>query len=298
MAWIKRNLFFVVGSAVALALLVLAGIYGYNSYNHNAAAFEKLNEIYGKLQEFNSQKISPGNAKINNVEAARQQEKQIRAFMAQTGDHFQPIAPIPNMTNGAVSSELFASALRRTIDQLQREADIANVTLPPKYGFAFEAQRSLVKFSTSSLNLIAQQLGEVRTISEVLFAARVNALDGIQRLRVSEDDATGPQADYTDEPAITNELAVLTPYVITFRSFGPELAQVLDGFKSSAHGFVIRGLNVQPAGITAGATTMPGEQQPAGAAPTPGKGGLQTVLKEQLLRITMEVEVVKLVPKK
>ena len=32
------------------------------------------------------------------------------------------------------------------------------------------------------------QLGEVKAISEVLFAARVNALDGIQRVRVSDDD--------------------------------------------------------------------------------------------------------------
>jgi hypothetical protein len=40
---------------------------------------------------------------------------------------------------------------------------------------------------------------------------------------------------------------------------------------------------------------LQGREQPA-AAPA-GKGGLQTVLKEQLLRITLEVEVVKLLPK-
>ena len=38
----------------------------------------------------------------------------------------------------------------------------------------------------------------------------------------------------------------------------------------------------------------PPDQQPP---PVAGKGGLQTVLKEQLLRITMEVEIVKLLPK-
>ena len=37
---------------------------------------------------------------------------------------------------------------------------------------------------------------------------------------------------------------------------------------------------------------MQPQAQPAG-----GKGGLQTVLKEQLLRFTMEVEIVKLLPK-
>jgi hypothetical protein len=45
-----------------------------------------------------------------------------------------------------------------------------------------------------------------------------------------------------------------------------------------------------------------GYAQPVPAAapvtqPISGKGGLPTVIKEQLLRITMEVEIVKLLPK-
>jgi hypothetical protein len=40
---------------------------------------------------------------------------------------------------------------------------------------------------------------------------------------------------------------------------------------------------------------LPG--QPALAPSFPGKGGLPTVLKEQLLRVSMEVEFVKRLPK-
>ena len=54
-----------------------------------------------------------------------------------------------------------------------------------------KVQRSLVKFETGSLGALAEQLGEVKAMAEILFAARVNSLDGIQRVRVSEDDATG-----------------------------------------------------------------------------------------------------------
>jgi hypothetical protein len=312
MGWLKRNLFFVIGSALAVGLLVVAGIYGYGGYSHNAAAFDHLNEIYGKLNEINNQKPSPGNDKINNIEAAREQERQLRQWIEKTTDYFQPIAPIPNVPDG-VSSELFAAALRRTVDQMQRAADAANVTLPPKYNFSFEAQRSLMKFSPGSLDALAVQLGEVKTISEVMFAARVNALDSVQRLRISDDDTAGPQSDYVDDPATTNDLAVLVPYVVTFRSFGPELANVLNGFATSSHGFMIKGINVQPAGaIAGGAYPPPGYPQlgypqpggmppmlgqPPGAMPRPGKGGLPIVLKQQLLRITIEVEIVKLLPK-
>jgi hypothetical protein len=174
-----------------------------------------------------------------------------------------------------------------------------------------------MKFAGGSLEPLAVQLGEVKSICEILFATRINALDSIQRVRVSEDDTTGPQSDYLDEHSVTNDLAVLTPYVITFRSFTPELARVLAGFANASNAFIVKSINVQPAG---GSSTLPTDAAPdAGgvppmrmripgefalppqAAPAPqpaaGKGGLQTILKEQLLRVTLEVEVVKLLPK-
>jgi len=300
MAWIKRNLFFVIGGILAIGLLGAAGFYNYKGWSHNAAEFDKLNEIYGTLRELTGQKPSPGNEHVDNIAAAREQERQIRDWIRQAADYFQPIAPIPNAGNNAVSSEAFAAALRRTIDQLQHEADAASVALPPKYNFSFEAQRSLVKFS-GNLGVLAAQFGEVKTIAEILFAARVNSLDGIQRVRVSDDDANGPQADYFDGRSVTNNLAVLKPYQITFRSFTPEIAQVLAGFASSPHGFIVKSINIQPAG--AAAATSPDATAPMMAPPLappvpPGRGGLQTVLNEQLLRVTLVVEVVKLLPKK
>jgi len=335
MAWIKRNLFFVIGGILALGLLGAAGFYNYKGWSHNSAAFDKLNQIYGTLRNLTGQKPSPGNDKVDNIKAAKEQEAQIRDWIRQAVHYFQPIAPIPNTGNNAVSSEAFAGALRRTIDQLQHEAEVASVTLPPKYNFSFEAQRSLVKFS-GNLGALAAQFGEVKIIAEILFAAKVNSLDGIQRVRVSDDDANGPQADYFDGHSVTNNLAVLTPYQITFRSFSTEIAQVLADFASSPHGFIVKSINVQPAGaaaatapgtaatataavpmLAATATAEPMLAQPylppglrarpaappaAPPAPvptvTPGRGGLQTVLNEQLLRVTLVVEVVKLLPKK
>jgi len=301
MTWIKRNLFFAIGGIVSLALLVVAGIYDFKSYSHNSAALNKLNETYGTLKDLASQKPSSGNAKVDNVGAAREQEKQIRDWANQTGKYFQPIAAIPGSPE--VTSEAFAAALRRAIDQLQHEAEAADVTLPPKYGFSFEAQRSLVKFAPGGLGSLAGQLGEVKVISEVLFAARVNSLDSVQRVRVSDDDAAGPQADYLDDHSVTNDLAVVTPYVVTFRSFSGELAAVLAGFASSPHGFIVKGINVQSAG--SGPTSDPSQGNryresppPAPGSPAPAKGGLQTVLKEQLLRVTLEVEIVKPFSKK
>jgi hypothetical protein len=354
MAWIKRNLFFVIGGIFALGLLGAAGYYNYKGWSHNQAALKQLTEIQETLRKYATVKPQPGNEKIDNVRAAKEQEAQLRAWIHSAGVYFKPIPPIPDTGTNQVLSDAFAGALRRTIDQLQRDAETASVMIPPRYGFSFDAERPLLKFNPDGLGPLAEQLGEVKAIAAVLFAARVNALDGIQRVRVSADDLAGSQADFFEGLAVTNNLAVMMPYQITFRSFTPEVGEVIARFASSPHCFLVRSINVQPAGAFAGSMgggpePMPGMPMPPTQVPPPmlraplldppppalhapmqapppmmppmmpptypsrptpapapapqpavtptARGGLQTVLNEQLLRVTLVVEVVKLLPK-
>jgi hypothetical protein len=323
MDWIKRNLFIVIGGVVTLLLLGAAGFYIYKGLSRNSDAATTLNGIYDQLNNIHQQKPAPGNEKINNIEIAKEQEAQLREWIASTEKYFQPVPSIPAT---GITGETFASALRRTLDALQHEAEEAGVTLPPKYDFSFSAERPLVRFADGSLEPLAAQLGEVKAIVETIFSGRVNAFDGIQRVRVSADDANGSQADYIDEHPVTNDLAVVTPYVVTFRCFTPELSRVVGAFAMSSNTFLIKAINVQPAsaaptptaampmempgGMPGGMPGQPGMMPPgmlqpgmvAPAVPLPatvaGKGGLQTVLKEQLLRVSLEVGLVKLQPKR
>ncbi len=319
MGWIKRNLFFVIGGVIALILLGGSGFYIFQGWSRNSAASGTLNEIYTTLNNLARQNPGPGNDTINNTEIAKDQYKQIRDWIASGSGYFRPIPPIPA---DSVTSETFAAALRRTVSQLQKEADDASVVLPPKYDFSFAAQEPIMQFSPESLPLLSVQLGEVRAIAETLFSARINNLDGIQRSRVSENDISGPQGDYTDKQSVTNDLTIVTPYIITFRSFTPEIAHVISAFATSSNAFIIKSINVEPAGAgtsedmsQGGMPGMPppgmetegyrrpfrgypgGNQPPAATPPVSGKGGLQTVLKEQLLRTTIEVDLVKMLPK-
>ena len=319
MGWIKRNLFFVIGGVLTLGLLGGAGLLIYKGMSRNFEASKTLNEIYGNLGNLSQQKPAPGNGKTNNTTIAKEQERQIRAWIGMVAAYFRPIPAIP--ANRSVTSRDYASALRETIALLQREAESSGVTLPPKYDFSFSAQLLSMKFAAGSLGPLATQLGEVKAISEILFATRINTLDSIQRVRVSDDDAQGSQSDYIDKHPLTNDLAIVTPYVITFRCFTPELARVMAGFATSSNTFIIKSINVQPAGTVPatfapvdaagglppgrypGGRRYPGEfAAPPPAAPVPqpglGKGGLQTVLKEQLLLVVVEVELVKLLPQR
>jgi hypothetical protein len=310
MVWIKRNLFFVIVAILAVGLLAAAGVYGFKNWRRNAAGTATLNEAYNTLRQLHNQNPSPGNEQVNNIETARQQEKEMRAWIQQARNYFQPIPPIPNPTADGVSSEAFAAALRRMIDQLQHEAQNASVLLPPQYNFSFEAERSLVKFAPGSLDPLSVQLGEVKAICEILFAAKINSLDNLRRVRVSGDDAGGPQSDYLDASSSSNNLAVFTPYEITFRCFSHDLAQVLSNFASLPNGFVVKGINLQPAAAVAAASAAPGNppdffnprapfmarNQPAPPPASEGRSGLKTVLNEQLLTVTMDLQLVKLLP--
>src|SRR4029077_16537272 len=59
MDWIKRNLYFVIGSLVALLLLGAAGWYFYSSYKADGEALDKLREQYANLGRLNSAPIQP-----------------------------------------------------------------------------------------------------------------------------------------------------------------------------------------------------------------------------------------------
>ncbi len=309
MDWIKRNLSFVIGGVVALVLLGLAGWYFYSKLQLNNEKLDKLNEQYAKLDTLNKQNPHPGNDKVHNIQAAKDQQQQLRAFIRKSREYFQRIPPIPD--SHKVNSQEFSSSLSRVIDQLQHDAANNSVTLPPKYNFSFEAQRQGLSFASGSLEPLSVQLGEVKTICDALFQARINSLDNLRRERVSADDKDGPQTDYLDQKSVTNELAILSPYEVTFRCFSPELAAALGGFASSSSGLLVKTINVEPApalnGTESGALALASGQQPGAASPPPasgvlpaaaGRGGLPTVLDERLLRVTLTLDVVKMVAPK
>ena len=316
MNWIKRNKFFAIALVLAMGMLGGAGYYDWQSWSHNAAALVRLNEIYDNLRNLtgqNDQKPSSGNE--TNIVAAQDQTRRLRAWNTQARNYFQPIEPIPSAGNRPIraggSTEEFSFALTRTLAQMQHDAAVASVTLPPNFPFSFTAERNLMTFAPGSLGPLAEQLGEAKTITDILYAAQINTLESLQRVRVSDDDNAGQQSDYIADSPETNDLAVLTPWQITFLAFSPEIAQVLDGFAASPHAIIVKGINVQPAEATVAAQVVSEYNgygryaAPAAALPLrglrvqggrAGRGGLETVLDERLLRVTIEIEIVKLTP--
>ena len=291
MDWIKRNLYFLIGSLVALALMGLAGWYLYSKWQLNNEILVKLDEQYNKLKELNSQKPHPGAGEVDNIKAAKEQQKELRAFLQKAQQYFQRCPPIPVPEGAKLTSQEFSSALSRTLDQMQRDATKASVTLPPKdstgqaYSFSFAAQSKSLSYAAVSLAPLSVQLAEIKAICTVLFQAKVNSLDNIRRERVSDDDLKGPQTDYLTEKSVTNELVVLTPYEVTFRCFSSELAAVLAGFASAPCGLLVKTINVESAPAAAGSEAMaPGiapAYPPPGASPVAPAAGVDQRMMER-----------------
>jgi hypothetical protein len=255
MSWVKRNLYFLIGGIIALVLLGGAGWYLYSKWDLNNTNLASLNQAYADLKALNDKNPNPGG---ENIKIAKEQRKELQEFIGRTQKYFQRIPPIPDVPKKTDGD--FARALNRTIDQLRRDSTNASVTLQDNYNFSFQAEKLKINFDQRGLEPLSMQLGEVKAICDILFQARINALDGLRRERVSGDDSSGPATDYLGENATTNTLAVLTPYELTFRCFSPELASVLAGFASSPYGLIVKTINVEVAG------TLPTEMA---ATPTP-----------------------------
>ena len=223
-----------------------------------------LNADYQALKDFNSKPLLPGDKKVNNVDIAKAQKKEVEGIVVKARDYFKPTPRIPDEPK--ISDHDFSAALSRTIDQLQKEATNASVALPENYIFTFQAQKSKISFASGSLDRLAAKLGEIKILCDVLFQAKINSLDNIRRERISTDDTTGPQTDYLTEKTVTNELAVLTPFELTFKCFSTELASVLSGFASSPYGLLVKTINVESAPPTAPADQPGGTP---GYSPTP-----------------------------
>jgi len=258
MAWVKRNLYFLIGSLVALALMGGGGFYLWMKISDEAKVTEEITTQNEELKRLANQNPHPGEqGKTDNVQAAKDQDKALRAYLSKVSTHFKRPAPIPDSPK--VGGAEFATQLPNVIAALTREAKQAGVDHPEGYYFSFEAQKRLVTFDPASLNKLAVSLGEIKALSEILFDAKINYLEAIKREVISATNDTVP-GDYISLTTTSNALAELTPYEIDFRGFSAELAAVLSGIVNSPYCIIVKSMNVEPAAATE-------QNQPGGQAP-------------------------------
>ncbi|HLX72697.1 MAG TPA: Amuc_1100 family pilus-like protein [Verrucomicrobiae bacterium] len=306
MSWAKRNLYFLISCVLAVALLLAAGWYCYSQWQGNNASSDSLKQAYGQLNDLGTKPITPS---TENIEAANQEAKRARELAVGLRKHLAPIPSIPNVTN--VDDHLLASSVRDTVRQLALSAEANHVALPQDFAFSFSAQRDKVAYAEQGRDHLARELGEVKVICGVLFSNRIDSLEILQRERSADDIANATGNEFLDSVSITNNDTIVTPYQVTFTSFDPALSEVLTGFANQPYGIMVRTLEVEPAEATPGEPGMMTPQGMQSQIPTDNrfppntaaaasalsmKGGLPVVVDEKKLRVTMLLELVRIVP--
>lgn len=316
MAWIKRNLFLVVGGFLALVLLGAGGYYFWTNRQKNKAIETQLEENKSTLTRLVNQDPSPNRT---NIARAKQEFEKARAAVQEAKQFFQPI-PFE-----AVTGQAFKSLLDQTLFDLQRKADEMSVALPSQqYAFTFAHQKMQLQFPAEAFPALPQQLAEIRAICDILFDAKVNRLITVRRSRLYSEEPVS-QVDHHDmTPQVNEAVGVASnPYEVTVHAFTPELAAALEAFYKSTNGLVVKSVQVEvapapsvdpnaPSNVTttpfttgivpgtpaaalqAGVRPFPGGRQP-GVAPRPQET-IKTVLNERLLKITMVIEVMRTLP--
>lgn len=294
MLWIKRNLFLAIGGLIAL-LLLGAGIFLLLGAKSRSDALEvEIEEMTSMLNNLYNSPVFPGQT---NIDIARRETQKLGAAVTQMRKLFEPV-PAEKVTGLA-----FRSYRDNTLAELHRMAEQARTTLPGKaYAFSFETQRTKVDFKDGTFPAIPEQMAEVKALCKILFDAHVDPLVNVRRSRVSKDDEESNAAsDYLFLKVETNAAlgTVTSPYELVFNCLSSDLAAVMQGFLNSRHGFVVKGIHVEPAVEAVGPNVPVGRPPPrpvgqlapvtVPAARTVGADKPIILLKERRLKVTLLV---------
>jgi hypothetical protein len=251
MVWVKRNLVFVIIIAVGL---IATGYCGYLLYKVLGANAGVSSDYSSTLQELQAaQQVTPPATK-ENIQAAKADQERVRQFL---GDFRKSFAPFPIAPK--VDDRGFVEHLQLTLRRFAAAATNAGVQLPADYAFSFSQQRQKVSFASECIGPWMQELEDINLILRILFEAKINYLEQIQRVPACADDNYGDDCLYTS--AVSNQWGVVTPYKVTFRGFSTEVASVLAGFADSSNCFLVKYVNVTPSKAPLPPVVMPQQQQ-------------------------------------
>lgn len=316
MPWVKKNLVFLITCVVSLLLLGGAGYYSYSKMGEDETVTAELEEVVSKYQELLKKPVNPGNAKIDNIKILKEESARIKEFTSDVKAYLSG-PELPTNINNAE----FRVLLDTAVTDMRRKTTNVGMTLPTKdakdYWFSFGNHKVAVDFKEAEF--LAAQLGDVHAIVEVLVDAKVH---GIIAMKREPQPSEGSGSDFLlDRKAKTNDWAILSPYEITFTGFSGEVSRVLEGLANAKQCFIVRAVGVDKAPAVAGQAQapvtpmpmaapmnpmasrygalmggrgmMPSMPPPGAGAPPPQRGTIR-LLNENRLKVTLQIDSVRL----
>ncbi len=240
MAWIKRNLYFVITVVVGLGLTGFCAYLLLSALDQNKEASAKYASDKSSLESFEKKVPYPDR---QNIEAAEKDAERVRNFLAEFRKPFAGFPPQPTLND-----QQFKEYLQKCIQQFGAEATNAGVGLPPPnpgpYAFSFSQQVNPLNYPSEAIAPWMQELTEIKAILRIFFDAKINYLQSIRRPAAPGEEPAGD--DYMQAGIVSNASTIVTPYCVNFRGFSGEIANVLAGVAASSNCLIVRVIHVDP----------------------------------------------------
>ncbi len=306
MRWLTRNIFVVVVVVAALLLGAVGVLHVSRSYAKNDDLTMQLGQAKEELKRLTGE-VRPSPT-LENVRAARADVKKAQDYSVECKKFFTA-TPYQPMT-----SQGFRSMLETNIAELQRLAQKSRVDIPPNYTFSFEPEIKPMTYEPASIRPLADQVTEISEICRALFAARIQRLEQIRRVAVSQYDAGNTTEILQGLTVTSNRFTGLTvwPYEFTVECFSADLASALEQLSMIPRMLMIKTLTVEASPPTSLMASIglggpeaappptpiprfarPGQPLPPVPVAAPKAAGLATVLEEGSLRVVMVINVIK-----
>ncbi len=247
--YLKRHGLGILG--LVLAVGFIAGGFVWNG--KTAKSMEEAAAAYEAALE-NRKKIENAQIKVDikNVEVLGQVADEYEAFTKKAGEVF-----VTQQVNQMTSNE-FMNYMTQTVVLLNRKATNNLVNLPNdllkrsdiNFSFTFASLMEAAEISKDKISELQIQLEDIKEISDVLFENRIQSLELLQRNRVTDEDRrAGASPNYLDtRMTYTNSISVVRPYTVKFRCLSDGIAMALSGFAKKKTFYVVRTMEVTPAG--------------------------------------------------
>lgn len=249
--YLKRHILGIVG--LLLAFGFVAGGFVWNG--KTTESIEEANAVYDAAIA-NRDKIQNAQIKVDikNVEVLGQVADEYGDFTKKAGEVFDNVQIAPKTSND------FMNYMTQSIVLLNRKATNNLVKLPNdllkrsdiNFSFTFAPLMEAAEISKDKIPELQIQLEDIKEICGVLFENRIQSLELLQRNRVTDEDRrAGASPNYLDARlAYTNSISVIRPYTVKFRCLSDGVAMALSGFAKKKTFYVVRTMEVTPAGAS------------------------------------------------
>jgi hypothetical protein len=323
MAWLKRNIIWLVGGLVSLGMIGGATVFTLEAKKKQEEAVNNLSTYTNTVNRLKSAKPYPSTEMVQKLEG---ETVAVRSFIDEAEKMF--VYEEPQRMPG----QEFKVHLINSLVKLRTEATNFNVELPPNFNFTFTHLLPMPNLLPYSVKPLQVQLRDIEEIAQVLFESRIHGLEAFSRVPAYAREPGSKNVlvyDMGVRTNLTTDKAVFTstPYKFTFRGFTTELTEVLNRFARAKRFYVVKRLEVEtvPPKVDPGGAMLAGGRMDEGSmmesgdpsnmtaaqrinylerarqnarrGMVPTQPQFVTIVNERPLRVKMVVDVVKLIRK-